>query len=212
MANSLSISSLTKSFGTRTVWSNLTFDVDPGTITAIVGASGSGKTSLLNCIGGLEAPDSGSVTLNGSYLNPSTPSERRQQYRDNVGFLFQNYGLVESWTIQQNLDVVLRFRGKTKAQRDTARTAALGKVGLALPQKTKIFTLSGGEQQRLALAKLLLNVPGLVLADEPTSALDDENAALVMAHLRAMAETGSMVLISTHDPRVFEKCDLQLQL
>ncbi|MBQ1080446.1 MULTISPECIES: ABC transporter ATP-binding protein [unclassified Nocardiopsis] len=196
MINTLNLG---KAFGRRVLWEGVNLDIRPGETLALVGPSGSGKTTLLNCLGLLEAPDSGEILFYGRSVTRLGPGRRRRFRRDHLGYLFQNYALIENATVRQNLDVV---------RRDRARQAeALDRVGLAGRDREPVHHLSGGEQQRVALARLLVKRPRLVLADEPTGALDQDNGAMVIDTLAEMAEEGCSVVIATHDSSVRDSCD-----
>lgn len=201
-----------KSFGDKTLWSDLSFSLPSGTMTAVTGPSGSGKTTLLNCIGLLESLDAGTVSFGTWSFTAGTRFSSRACFRDVLGFLFQNYGLVESWDVRANLLLALRNKPGSRSGAAAKIDAALARVGMSGTQKAKIYTLSGGEQQRVAMARLILKEPSLVLADEPTSALDHANADLVLDVLAEQAVGGALVLISTHDDDVTRHCDEVLTL
>lgn len=198
----LTLHHLTKSFGTRTLWEDLDLTVEPGRMLALVGVSGSGKTTLLNCMGLLEAPTRGTIQYEDSDLTRSGAGGRRRFRRDKLGYLFQNYALIENATVRANLNVARR-RG-TKP--DYAHV--LKRVGLAGREKEKVHYLSGGEQQRVALARLMVKQPSLVLADEPTGALDGDNGQMVVDVLRRMSREGCAVVIATHNSGVRDACDI----
>lgn len=198
----ITVKNLTKSFGTRTLWHNLNLTVPAGRMLALVGASGSGKTTLLNCIGLLERPSSGHILFDNTDLTRLGPGGRRRFRRDKLGYLFQDYALIDNATVKANLDVARR-RG---TRPDYARI--LERVGLAGRENEKVHYLSGGEQQRVALARLMVKQPTLVLADEPTGALDSANSAMVVNVLREMSEQGCAVVIATHNDGVRDACDL----
>lgn len=195
------VKNLTKSFGPRTLWEDLDLSVEPGRMLALVGASGSGKTTLLNCMGLLERPSGGHIFFEGTDVTGLGPGGQRRFRRDHLGYLFQNYALIENATVKANLDVARR-RG---TRPDHAH--ALEQVGLAGREREKVHHLSGGEQQRVALARLLVKQPSLVLADEPTGALDGDNGAMVVDVLRQMSREGCAVVIATHNDDVRDACD-----
>ncbi|WP_431871368.1 ABC transporter ATP-binding protein [Nocardiopsis eucommiae] len=197
----ITVQHLSKSFGSRVLWEGLDLTVRPGRMLALVGASGSGKTTLLNCMGLLERPTSGQILFEGADVTRWGPGRQRRFRRDHLGYLFQNYALIENATVRANLDVALR-RG---ARADHA--TALERVGLAGREREKAHHLSGGEQQRVALARLMVKRPSLVLADEPTGALDGGNGAMVVDVLRQMSGEGCAVVIATHDDAVRDACD-----
>lgn len=202
----ITLNGLTKSFGRRVLWRNLDLTVEPGRVLALVGASGSGKTTLLNCMGLLDRPTSGQVLFRGTDLTRLGPGRRRRFRRDHLGYLFQDYALIENATVRANLDVARR-RG---TRPDHAE--ALARVGLAGREREGVHHLSGGEQQRVALARLIVKRPSLVLADEPTGALDSDNAAMVVDTLHRLSREGCAVVIATHDPAVRNACDSTLTL
>lgn len=197
----ITVKNLTKSFGPRTLWRGLDLTVPAGRMLALVGASGSGKTTLLNCMGLLERPSSGQILYEDTDLTRLGPGGRRRFRRDRLGYLFQDYALIENATVKANLDVARR-RGIRPDH-----TRILQRVGLAGREREKVHHLSGGEQQRVALARLMVKQPSLVLADEPTGALDSDNGAMVVDVLRQMSRQGCTVVIATHNDDVRDACD-----
>jgi putative ABC transport system ATP-binding protein len=213
----IDIENLSKVFGARTLWRNVNLTVNHGEMLALVGPSGSGKSTLLNCLGLLDRPSTGIIRYEGKDITRFGRNDVRRFRRDTLGYLFQHYALIENATVVENLDVVVKPRrsaqseGKGKGKStDKGRAAvaeALDRVGLAGREKEKIYHLSGGEQQRVALARLMVQQPALVLADEPTGALDDANSAVVIDILREMSDAGCAVVIATHDAGVRDRCD-----
>ncbi|MCA3747929.1 MAG: ATP-binding cassette domain-containing protein [Rubrobacter sp.] len=201
------VEDLSKSFGSRTLWSGVSFTVDRGEMLALVGPSGAGKSTLLNCIGLLETADGGEIRVDGSDITRFGRGARRRFRRDTLGYLFQNYALIDNATVSANLDVAVAASGVALRRRRREYGAALARVGLAGRAKEKIYRLSGGEQQRVALARLLVKKPALILADEPTGALDKANEAMVMEVLREMSRQGATVIVATHQDRVQAGCD-----
>ncbi|GAA1742008.1 ATP-binding cassette domain-containing protein [Nonomuraea bangladeshensis] len=206
----LLVESAVKSIGERTIWSDLSFSVETGEMMAVTGRSGSGKSTLLNCIGLLDRIDEGRIVINGHNVTRCNSKKARKFRRDHLGYVFQNYALIEGATVRDNLDVAV-VRGTRRAARGSYESV-LDQVGLGGRVKDKIFQLSGGEQQRVALARLLVKRPSIVLADEPTGSLDAWNAELVVQILRDMANAGCAVLIATHNELVAKACDTQLEL
>ena len=203
----LNISGLSKSFGARVLWSDLDVAVGSGTMTALTGISGAGKSTLLNCIGLLETPDSGSILFEGRDILRLSGGEVRRFRREILGYLFQNYALVEDSTVLENLEMALGRRRARESLSDL-----MGQVGLEGREKSRVATLSGGEQQRVALARVIGKTAKLILADEPTGALDSENSEAVVGHLRRLAKGGATVLVATHDRAVWETCDQVIRL
>ncbi|MEU1042551.1 ATP-binding cassette domain-containing protein [Streptomyces sp. NPDC005551] len=204
----IDVVNLTKTFGTRTVWSDVTTTVNRGEMLALVGPSGSGKSTLLNCIGLLDKPNAGEIRYEGNDMIRWGRREIRRFRRDVLGYLFQNYALIENATVAVNLEVALKPQRTLLRDRTSVTIAeALDRVGLAGREEEKIHHLSGGEQQRVSLARLMVKQPALVLADEPTGALDHANATAVIDILREMTDAGCAVVIATHDDRVRDRCD-----
>lgn len=206
----LQVTDLTKSYGPHTVLDNLSFSVPAGTMVAITGHSGAGKSTLLNIIGLLEEPTSGGITLDGERMTGLSPRVATRFRREVLGYLFQNYALVESATVGYNLRVATPGRRGRNARGRT--TELLEQVGLPDTLDVPIARLSGGEQQRVALVRLLLRQPRLILADEPTGALDDANASLVVSALAGLARQGSIVLMATHSAKVSAACQQTIDL
>jgi putative ABC transport system ATP-binding protein len=203
----IDVENLSKSYGSRTLWSDVTFTISRGEMLALVGPSGSGKSTLLNCLGLLDKPSTGTVRHEGKDITRFSRREIRGFRRDVLGYLFQNYALIENATVSENLKVAVKPRRSTRDQPGTTIAEALDRVGLSGREKETIHHLSGGEQQRVALARLMVKRPALVLADEPTGALDEANASMVVDVLRAMSEAGCAVVIATHSTSVREQCD-----
>ncbi|WP_019608503.1 ABC transporter ATP-binding protein [Nocardiopsis sp. CNS-639] len=197
----ITVEKLTKSFSSRVLWQDLDLTVEAGRMLALVGASGSGKTTLLNCMGLLERPSAGRILFEGTDITRLGPGGQRRFRADRLGYLFQNYALVESVSVRANLDIVKRHGTRSR------QAAALERVGLAGREQERVHRLSGGEQQRVALARVLVKQPSLVLADEPTGALDHDNGAMVVEVLRQLSREGCAVVIATHDDAVRNACD-----
>lgn len=193
----------------RTVWQDVSFTVAPGSLTALLGESGSGKTTLLQCLGSLERPTEGTLTVHGHPMSALRGAALRQFRRTHVGFVFQNAGLVASWSVRKNIEV-----GGYRVNNDPQHARAVfDHFGLSFNfLDTAAHRLSGGEQQRVALIRLALRRPPLMLLDEPTSALDDENSHRVTDFLRDHCDAGGIAVVATHDARVINHVDQRVQL
>ena len=202
---------LEKAFGRRSLWHGLTFRVEPGRMIALTGPSGSGKSTLLNCIGLLDHVTAGTLECGPDDLTAMNPRQARLFRKRTLGYLFQDYALIDNADIAQNLDVALHGTANRQDRRDRI-VQALDRVGLKGREHDPIFQLSGGEQQRVALARLIVKRPGVILADEPTGALDHDNADMVIRTLRSMAENGGAVIIATHSEQVVGACDDAIRL
>ena len=191
----IQISNLSKAFGDHVLFDNFSLTVDSGEFVILSGTSGSGKTTLLNIIGALEKFDSGSVMIDGIDIN--NPKTHRQYFSDKVGFLFQNFVLIEDKTVRQNLAMIRKSNASGVSIED-----ALSRVGLADKIDSKVYTLSGGEQQRVALARLMIKKCDLILADEPTGSLDKKNAERVLRILSDLNKLGKTMILVTHDEEI----------
>ncbi len=210
----ITVSNLTKSFHKQPpLWENLSFDVPPHSITALTGPSGSGKSTLLSCIGALETPDSGSIQVFGTEVTKLGYRKARKYRRDYVGYLFQDYALIPDQTVYDNINLAARpnqiFPSKAML---TQVAEVLEQVGLAGYEHRQVCELSGGEQQRVAIARLLVRPPKVVLADEPTGALDHDNSLRVIAHLRDLADGGASVVVATHSDLVAGSADQHMKV
>jgi putative ABC transport system ATP-binding protein len=194
---------------------DIEFSIDPGEVVAVVGPSGSGKTSLLMVLGGLEQATDGSVTVAGTAVTGRGEDELAIFRRQNLGILFQNFHLIPSMTALENVALALEIAesGRSYAQIMAAATAALTAVGLADRLDHRPSALSGGEQQRVGLARAIVNRPKLLLADEPTGNLDQDTGARVIDMMFALArDNGTAVFLITHDPALARRADRVLAM
>ncbi|MEO8014507.1 MAG: ABC transporter ATP-binding protein [Polaromonas sp.] len=206
----LKISQLGKRYGDAAVFSNVSLDVAPGEFVAIVGESGVGKSTLLNCMAGLDSWDEGSVVLNGADLGAMNDDQRALLRRRQVGFVFQAFHVLPHLDVAQNVALPLLLLGEPDDARVEALLEAVGLGGLGqrLPQQ-----LSGGQLQRVAIARALVHRPGLLLADEPTGNLDPTTAAKVMDALIAQTrEQGAAMVLVTHSVAAAARADRVLHL
>lgn len=172
----------------------------------LLGASGSGKSMTLRCIAGIETPDKGRIVINGKTVFDSEKGINLKPQKRRIGYLFQNYALLEDKSIAYNLEIV--FSGRMKREEKRQRIMeALEAVGLKGMEKKKVCQCSGGEQQRAAMARLLLKPCELILADEPTGNLDPQNKEKVYELLKEMNVQGKTVIIVTHDMELAKRCD-----
>ena len=196
---------LAKKFGNHVVFDNFTFSIGTGEFVCFSGESGSGKTTLLNMIGMIEPYDSGTIEIDGcKYLENR---EKLSFFRSKVGFLFQNFALVEDKTVRYNLEMI-----SPNYRTGISIETALEMVNLKNRAGDYIYALSGGEQQRIALARLYFKKCDIVLADEPTGSLDSRNADAVMSILKSMHKSGKTIVMVTHDERIKKIADRIIEL
>jgi putative ABC transport system ATP-binding protein len=185
---------------------NLTFSIAPGLALAVTGPSGSGKSTLLHVIGAMDAPDSGTVNVDGLLVTSLKPREQ-PEFRRRIGFVFQRFHLIPALTVLDNVLAPLVPFGVRAAEVQQARKL-LAAVGLVGREEFMPARLSGGEQQRVAIARALINDPGLLLADEPTGNLDSATTQEIVQLLSDIRADRDMTLIvATHDPVVATTCD-----
>jgi ABC-type lipoprotein export system ATPase subunit len=182
----------------RRVLDGVDLDLRPGELVALVGPSGSGKSTLLHLIGALDRPDRGEVTVAGVRVENAGERTLADLRRRHIGFVFQFFHLIPELTGEENVQLAARMNGRNGAGRRRAQRL-IDELGLAHLRGSRPHELSGGEQQRFALARALVNDPSLVLADEPTGNLDTKSGAQVLALLRGLATEGRAVLLVTHD-------------
>jgi putative ABC transport system ATP-binding protein len=184
----------------------VTLDIQSGEFVALLGASGSGKSSLLNLIAGLDSPTSGHVVSGGKDLARLSRQELAKYRRHAVGMVFQSFNLIPSMTVLENVELPLRFAEVERSQRAAMAGTALERVGLGGRLRHRPIELSGGEQQRVALARALVNQPSILLADEPTGNLDSHTGTEVMDLIRNLnASSGMTVVLVTHEQAIAEK-------
>src|SRR5687768_1415988 len=213
----LDVGKLTKSYrtpaGALAVLTDLSLTVDAGEMVAIVGASGVGKSTLLHVVGGLDVFDAGTVKVGDAAIERLSDAERVRFRNRHVGFVFQFHHLLPEFTAQENVEMPLRIAGTPARERDARARDLLGRVGLSARADHRPGMLSGGEQQRVAVARALAAQPSLLLADEPTGNLDEHTAEQLHALLREMhAEHGLTSIIATHNASLAAACDRVLRL
>lgn len=199
------VENLTKKFGQKTLFESLNLTIQEGEFVIISGKSGCGKTTLLNIIGGIETADAGSVIVNGQDILKKF--NKRYYYGEVVSFVFQNFALIENKTVKQNFELIDK-----KNRSELTFEEALNKVGLSDKLNEKVYTLSGGEQQRVALARTYLKKAQLILADEPTGSLDKENAEIVLNILKDLNNNGMTIIVVTHDEDIKNRAKKIIEL
>lgn len=194
----IEIKEISKAFGDHVIFKDLDLNIEKGEFVVFCGPSGCGKTTLLNIIGGLEKIDEGSLIVDGMDISGKRP--KKDYYLTKVGFLFQNFAILENKTVKENIELV-----QNKARTGITVAEALEKVGLKDKENEKVYKLSGGEQQRVAVARLLFKKCDIILADEPTGSLDRANGDNILKLLHMLNDMGKTVVLVTHDDKIIER-------
>ena len=206
----IKIEHLEKSFGERTVFQDINLQFAAGKVYALIGNSGCGKTTLLNMIAKLESYDEGKIL----YKEKDIKTIKSTIYfRNELGYLFQNFGLLDNETVSSNLDLGLINRQCNRKEKENYKKEVLARVGLShIHLEQKVYELSGGEAQRVALAKIILKDPPLILADELTAALDPITSQEIMKILLTMKNQNRLIIIATHNPDIWNQADEVINL
>ena len=190
----------------------LDLTVERGEFVAVMGPSGSGKTTLLNCLSGLDSIDGGSVVLEGENLHDMSDAKRTVHRARKMGFVFQSFNLIPVFTAVENVELPLLLAGSAAAEARRRAAETLDLVGLGHRTKHRPNELSGGEQQRVTIARALAGDPAIVWADEPTGNLDSETAENIMKLLRQLNARGLTLVLVTHDPLIGETAGRVIQM
>jgi putative ABC transport system ATP-binding protein len=212
----LKMETVTKAYDHRgpslTVLSDLTAEIPRGDFVSIVGPSGSGKSTLLLMLGGMLSPSSGRILLDGDSLYDLEPDQRAALRRDKIGFVFQTFNLVPYLSALENVQVPLFLGGVAEPDQKERAAGLLERLGLGDRLEHKPCELSVGQQQRVALARMLANDPSVILADEPTGSLDPETSSQAIDFLEQVNQEGRTVVMVTHDPEVARRAHRTLRL
>ncbi|MFD2768353.1 ABC transporter ATP-binding protein [Micromonospora eburnea] len=193
--------------GSRTVFDNVAVTCESGQMTALIGPSGCGKTTLLHCLGLLQQPTRGQVRIDGVETTGWRDSARRKFWRHHAAFVQQDYGVIDDETVGFNATMQMSILGRRLPADQRRLDMALERTGLPGRSAELAAHLSGGEKQRLAIARAIYKSADVLFADEPTASLDPDNREHVTALLRQLADSGTTVIIATHDERLATACD-----
>ena len=191
---------------------DVNLSVQKGEFLAVIGRSGSGKTTLLNVIAGLDHPTTGKIMINDQDISNFSDHQMTQLRRHHIGFVFQSFGLLPLMSAAENIELALRIAGNNAKQRRERTRELLELVGLENRSQHRPYELSGGEQQRVAVARAIANNPPLIIADEPTGELDSNTGQQIFTLLRKVAESGVTVITATHDPFVIDHVDRVVEM
>ncbi len=213
----IQLESVTKIFqsgrGKICALNDISFFIEKGRFAALMGKSGSGKSTLLNCIGGLEQPDRGNIVCFGTRIGSLSNREMSLFQRRNVGFVFQRGNLLSYLSVAENIAFPLTLNGITGKQQLKRIGELLDRIGLGDAADALPHELSGGETQRVAVARAVAHNPGILLADEPTASLDTASGKVIVQLMRDMGrDHGCTVIMATHDPEITETADLLVHM
>lgn len=205
----LEITGVSKKYGSLHALKDITFAVEPGEWLSIMGSSGSGKSTMLNMIGLMDKPSSGQVKIDGIATSSMSSRKLTEIRKDKIGLVFQQFHLIPHLTALENV-MVAQYYHSMPDEKEAA--AALARVGLEGRAKHLPRQLSGGEQQRVCIARALINYPALILADEPTGNLDEANEKIVLDLFQELHQEGHTIIMVTHAPEVGELGERQIRL
>ncbi|MDQ0195407.1 ABC transporter ATP-binding protein [Paenibacillus wynnii] len=205
----LEISGMSKKYGSLHALRDITFSVEPGEWLSIMGSSGSGKSTMLNMIGLMDKPSSGQVKIDGIATSSMSSRKLTEIRKDKIGLVFQQFHLIPHLTALENV-MVAQYYHSMPDEKEAA--AALARVGLEGRARHLPRQLSGGEQQRVCIARALINYPALILADEPTGNLDESNEKIVLELFQELHREGHTIIMVTHAPEVGELAERQIRL
>lgn len=212
----LELSNITKVFRTELIETHalrgINLTVNEGEFVALTGPSGSGKSTLLNVLGTLESFDGGDYKLDGTSIKGWSDRELSNLRNEKIGFIFQGFNLIKDYSLFDNIELPLRYRGMAASERKRRVEQALELVGLAARKDYHPSQLSGGQQQRVAIARAIAGQPRILLADEPTGNLDSLMARQVMELLEQINAQGCTILMVTHDPDQARRASRQVQI
>jgi putative ABC transport system ATP-binding protein len=191
---------------------DINLDFVEGEFTAIMGASGSGKSTLMNILGCLDQPTSGQYILGDRDVSSLPDDELSEIRSQRIGFIFQNFNLIQQLTVLENLEVPMFYMGIPPLERRRRATEIAERVGLAERLDHRPMQLSGGQQQRVCIARAMVNEPLILLADEPTGALDSKTGQQILELFDNLVATGRTIMLVTHDPSVAHRCQRVIHL
>lgn len=208
----IELNNICKSYGKKNILTDFSLKINEGELLAIMGSSGQGKSTILNIIGLLEDFQSGDLIIDGEKNVKCNSVKSNKILREKIAYLFQNFALIDEKSVLDNLKIPLKYITANNNNKVNKIKEALSVVDLEGFEKRKIYELSGGEQQRVAIARVMLKPCKIVLADEPTGSLDEKNKDIVLNLLKRLNSNGKTVIIVTHDNYVSDKCNRVIHL
>lgn len=206
----IELKNITKSFGENVLFDQFSCTIEDGEFLGIQGVSGSGKSTLLNIIGLLEKCDSGQIVIDGEEIDYRNKKQIKRLLREKIGYLFQNFALIDDYSVLKNLSIGLPE--KSKKDRVDKIISVLHGLNMDMDIEKEVFKLSGGEQQRLAIARVILQNKSIILADEPTASVDSENRDIILNILKQLNRAGKTIVIVSHDDYVIKQANRVIQL
>lgn len=191
---------------------DVTFSVNKGEFVSIMGPSGSGKSTLMGIVGCLEKPTAGKVIIDGIEVTSISDGQLPRIRREKIGFVFQHYNLLNSLTALGNVELAMRFSKVSRRERLERAETLLKKLGLGERLNHRPTELSGGEQQRVSIARAMANWPAIILADEPTGEVDSKTRDAIVETFKLLKSRGQTIIVVTHDPDVAKHCDRVLRI
>jgi len=209
----IELSGVSKKYNEKVILENFSLNINDGDFIVITGKSGSGKSTILNLIGLLEKPTNGLIKIDGIDCVKLARSKRLKMYRYKISYLFQNYALIDNISVEENMKIAVKYLKISKKEKVELIDSALKKVGLSGLNKQDVFTLSGGEQQRLAIARLIVKPSDIILADEPTGNLDYENSNIIFKLLKEInVNDKKTVIVVSHSKDYIHYFDREIDI
>lgn len=204
---------ITKKFGDKILFTDLNLEINDKDSIVITGDSGSGKSTLLNILSLIEETDDGMVIWHGNAIDKINGTKVNKIIREEIGYVFQNYALIDNKTVYENVEIGTKYNKSIHAKNKKKYVYdAIERVGLTGLENRKVYSLSGGEQQRVALARIIVKPCSVIFADEPTGNLDDENANKIIEILFRLNEEGKTIIVVTHDQSIVSRFTKHIHL
>ena len=208
----ITLKNINKAYGEKRLFDNFNLAIEPGEFLAVMGPSGCGKSTLLNIVGLLEGFESGELIIDGdSNITPNS-KQALKILRYKISYLFQNFALIEDESVEDNINLALKYINIRKSEKQSILKNAMYFVGMENSEKKKTYELSGGEQQRISIARGIVKPCKIILADEPTGSLDTYNRDIVLKLLKKLNQEGKTIIIATHDENVSGYCNRRIHL